>query len=171
VLTLSETSNDHALCCMLNHGNTLVQLLHLPIIILLSAKPWEHPGAVATLSVVILLSAKPWAHPGAVATLAYHYPPVSSNQLFHPLHSRFCRNLNWATWSGGISCDFRTSLREFLDPVVNRFTRQTLPTVNRKHFFINILCIESSCPQKRAYRNAFLRYYAPLAILTTETSF
>jgi hypothetical protein len=25
---LSESSNDHALCCMLNHGNTLVQLLH-----------------------------------------------------------------------------------------------------------------------------------------------
>jgi hypothetical protein len=25
---LSETSNDHALCCMFNHGNTLVQLLH-----------------------------------------------------------------------------------------------------------------------------------------------
>jgi hypothetical protein len=28
VRTLSETSNDHALCCMLNHANTLVQLLH-----------------------------------------------------------------------------------------------------------------------------------------------
>jgi hypothetical protein len=28
VRTLSETSKDHALCCMLNHGNTLVQLLH-----------------------------------------------------------------------------------------------------------------------------------------------
>jgi hypothetical protein len=26
--TLSETSNDHALCCMLHHGSTLVQLLH-----------------------------------------------------------------------------------------------------------------------------------------------
>jgi hypothetical protein len=31
----------------------------------------------------------------------------------------------------------------------NSFTRQTLPTVNRKHFFMNILCIESFCPQKR----------------------
>jgi hypothetical protein len=39
-------------------------------------------------------------------------------------------------------------LREFLDPVVNRFTRQTLPTINRKHFFMNVLCIESFCPQK-----------------------
>jgi hypothetical protein len=28
-------------------------------------------------------------------------------------------------------------------------TRQTLPTVNRKHFFMNILCIESFCSQKR----------------------
>jgi hypothetical protein len=28
VLTLSENSTDHALCCMLNHGNNLVQLLH-----------------------------------------------------------------------------------------------------------------------------------------------
>jgi hypothetical protein len=31
----------------------------------------------------------------------------------------------------------------FLDP----FTRQTLPTVNRKLFFMNILCIECFCPQ------------------------
>jgi hypothetical protein len=33
-------------------------------------------------------------------------------------------------------------------PVVNRFTRQTLPTISRKHFFMNILCIESFCSQK-----------------------
>jgi hypothetical protein len=33
-------------------------------------------------------------------------------------------------------------------PVVNRFTWQTLPIVNRKHFFMSILCIESFCPQK-----------------------
>jgi hypothetical protein len=26
--TIFQASNDHALCCMLNHGNTLVQLLH-----------------------------------------------------------------------------------------------------------------------------------------------
>jgi hypothetical protein len=32
--------------------------------------------------------------------------------------------------------------------VVNRFTRQTLPTANSKHFFLNILCIESFCSQK-----------------------
>jgi hypothetical protein len=53
-----------------------------------------------------------------------------------------------ATWSGTI-CDFRTSLREFLDPVMNRFTWQRLPTINRKHFGVNILCVVSFCPQKR----------------------
>jgi hypothetical protein len=75
--------------------------------------------------------------------IVYRYLPVSSNQFFHLLHS--C-NLNRATWSG-IICDLRTLLREFFDQVVNRFTCQTLPTVNRKYFFMNILCTESFCPQ------------------------
>jgi hypothetical protein len=44
--------------------------------------------------------------------------------------------------------DFRTSLREFFDPLMNRFTWQTLSTVNRTHLFINIVCVESFCPQK-----------------------
>jgi hypothetical protein len=39
-------------------------------------------------------------------------------------------------------------LTEFLDPVVNRFTWQTLHTVNRKHFFMNILYVESFFAQK-----------------------
>jgi hypothetical protein len=34
----------------------------------------------------------------------------------------------------------------FLQPFVNRFTLQTLPIVNRNHFFMNILCIEFFCP-------------------------
>jgi hypothetical protein len=33
-------------------------------------------------------------------------------------------------------------------PVMKRFTRHTLHTVNRKHFSANILCIEPFCPQK-----------------------
>jgi hypothetical protein len=41
-------------------------------------------------------------------------------------------------------------------PVVNRFTGQTLPTVNRKHFFMNIFCIESFRPQKPHSRTLFL---------------
>jgi hypothetical protein len=64
------------------------------------------------------------------------------------------RNPQHRSLSDSCLSHFRTSvstsssLREFLDPVVNRFTRQTLPTVNRKHFFMNILCIESSWPPK-----------------------
>jgi hypothetical protein len=38
--------------------------------------------------------------------------------------------------------------RNVCHPVVNRFTRQTLPTVNRRNLLINILCIESFCLQK-----------------------
>jgi hypothetical protein len=41
----------------------------------------------------------------------------------------------------------------FLDPVVNRFTWWTLPTINKKHFFMNVLCIESFCSQKTHKRN------------------
>jgi hypothetical protein len=39
--------------------------------------------------------------------------------------------------------------RNVCHPVVNSFTRHTLPTVNRKHFFMNILCIEFFRPQKK----------------------
>jgi hypothetical protein len=99
---------------MLNHGNTLVQLLH------------------------------------------YHYPPVSANQLFHLPHS--------CTWSG-IICNFWTSLREFIDPVINRFTWQTVPKINRKHLFMNIFCTESFAHKKRT-----TEHFSSVAILTTETS-
>jgi hypothetical protein len=50
---------------------------------------------------------------------------------------------------------FRTSVStsassaKRLAPRLNRFTRQTLPTVNRKHVCMNILCTEFFCPQKR----------------------
>jgi hypothetical protein len=33
---------------------------------------------------------------------------------------------------------------------VKRYTRQTHPTVNSEHFFMNILCIEFFCPQQNA---------------------
>jgi hypothetical protein len=101
----------------------------------------------------------------------YRYPPVSSYQLFHPLHNCFCRNLSRATWSGVI-CDFRTPLSEFLDPVVNRFTRWTFPTVNMKHFFMNILCIESFCPQKTQKQlcSSVGHSSSTVTILTTATS-
>jgi hypothetical protein len=44
----------------------------------------------------------------------------------------------------------------FLNSVVKRFTLQTLPTVNGKHFFMNILCIESFCPQKKTHNRMLL---------------
>jgi hypothetical protein len=46
----------------------------------------------------------------------------------------------------------------FLDPLVNRFRRQTLSTVNMKHFFMNILCIETFCSQGNAEYDAALRW-------------
>jgi hypothetical protein len=42
--------------------------------------------------------------------------------------------------------------RNVCHPVVNRFTLQILPAVNRKHFFMNILCTESFCEQKSQKR-------------------
>jgi hypothetical protein len=76
------------------------------------------------------------------------YPPPTLIHLSH----RFKRASNievfwlclshFRTWSG-ITCDFQTSLTGFLDTVMNRFTRQTLPILNRKHFFMDILCTES----------------------------
>jgi hypothetical protein len=60
----------------------------------------------------------------------------------------------------------------FLDPVMNRFTRQTLPTVRRKHFFMNVLCIESFCPQKNTTErcSSVVCSSDTAAILTTETT-
>jgi hypothetical protein len=51
-----------------------------------------------------------------------------------------------------ISVSTSSSLREFLDAVVNCFTRQTLPTVNKRHFFMNILCIWVLLPTKKHNR-------------------
>jgi hypothetical protein len=53
--------------------------------------------------------------------------------------------------------------RNVCHTVVNSSTWQTLPTVNRKHFFMNILCIVSFCPQRNAQQNAALRQYTPEA--------
>jgi hypothetical protein len=60
-----------------------------------------------------------------------------------------------------------------LPPRLNRFMRQTLPTVNRKYFFMNIICLESFCPQKKTHNRTLLFSSvssSTVAILTTETS-
>jgi hypothetical protein len=64
------------------------------------------------------------------------------------------------------------SLREFLDLVVNRFMQQIFPTADRKHFFMNILCIESFCPQETHNRIPLFGSTPSrmVAILTTETN-
>jgi hypothetical protein len=90
------------------------------------------------------------------------------NTLVPPLYQcvqtrsiKYCCLSHFRTWSG-IICDFRAPLREFLDPVVNRFKRLTLPTQDRKYSFMNILCNEFFCPQRKQ-KNAALRYYTPQA--------
>jgi hypothetical protein len=47
---------------------------------------------------------------------------------------------------------------QFLNLVMNYFTQQTLPTVNRKPFFMNILCTESFCPQNMHNRMLLFGY-------------
>jgi regulator of replication initiation timing len=47
--------------------------------------------------------------------------------------------------------------RNIFHPAVNRFAQQTLPTISRKHFFMNILCIESFCSQRNGHQNSVLR--------------
>jgi hypothetical protein len=60
----------------------------------------------------------------------------------------------------------------FLGPVVNRFTQQTLSTVNRQHFFMNILRIDSFCSRKAHNRMLVFGSISSstVAILATETS-
>jgi hypothetical protein len=77
-----------------------------------------------------------------------------------------------ATWSSNIY-DVRTFLRESIDPVMNRFTWQTHPTVERKSFFMNILCIESIFPEEYTHNWKLLFgsiSATTVAIFTTETS-
>jgi hypothetical protein len=55
---------------------------------------------------------------------------------------------------------------------MNRFMEQTLPNINRKHFFMNIICTESFCPQKRTTEGCSSVEYSSstVTILTTETN-
>jgi hypothetical protein len=55
---------------------------------------------------------------------------------------------------------------------MNGFTRQTLPTINRKYFFMNIICIESFSHKKRTTNRCFSveHFSSTVAILTTKIS-
>jgi hypothetical protein len=93
------------------------------------------------------------------------YPPPTLTHLSH----RLTNALKAAAWKSFDRCSshFRASVStssssaKRLHPVVNRFTRRILSTVNRKHFFMNILRTKSFCPQKNAQQNATLRSYTP----------
>jgi hypothetical protein len=58
----------------------------------------------------------------------------------------------------------------FLVPVVGRFTRQTFPTVNRKHLIMNTLNIESFAHKKRTTGlcSSVLHSSSTVAILTPK---
>jgi hypothetical protein len=99
------------------------------------------------------------------------YPPSTLIHLSHCFISKSkpvaessfdCCFSYFRTWSD-IIWGFRTSAKKFLDTFANCFTRQTLPAVNRKRFFMNILCTEFFCLQKNAQQNAALRYYTSQA--------
>jgi hypothetical protein len=63
------------------------------------------------------------------------------------LLSQAIPHLRFIIWDFRMCLNFSTQLWTAL--------RQTLATVNRKHFFMNILCIESPCSQKKnAQQNA-----------------
>jgi hypothetical protein len=104
------------------------------------------------------------------------YPPPTLIHLSIALQVR--RNLQHRNLLTVVSATFAPPFqplrhqRNVYHPVVNRFTRQTLPTINRKHFFMNILCIESFWPQKHTTerRSSVVYSSSKVAILTTETS-
>jgi hypothetical protein len=61
--------------------------------------------------------------------------------------------------------------RNVCRPNVNHFTRQTLPTVNGKHFSMNILCIEFFFPEITTEPcSSEVHTSITVAILTTDTS-
>jgi hypothetical protein len=61
--------------------------------------------------------------------------------------------------------------RNVYHPLLNRFTRQTHPTLNRKHLFMNIPCNESFRLQEKQKRTLISVVYSSstVAILSTET--
>jgi hypothetical protein len=62
--------------------------------------------------------------------------------------------------------------RNFCHPAVNRFTRQTLPTVYRKHFFMNIFALSPFAHKKSTSERCSLIVHSSstVTILTIETN-
>jgi hypothetical protein len=93
---------------------------------MLFAKPWERPSAVAALPILILLSA------GINSFTRCTVAPVAVS-----------------TGRPG-RVTLRIS-RHSYEPLY----RQTLPAVNRKYFFISLLCIEPFAHKKRTTETCF----------------
>jgi hypothetical protein len=101
------------------------------------AKSWEHPSAVATLSIVILLSARINSSPAAQLLL-------SQSQQYDLVGNHL-----------RLSNVFKIISLPSCKPIYATDTS----IVNRKHFFMNILCIESFCQKRNAQQNAALQRY------------
>jgi hypothetical protein len=95
--------------------------------IMLYAKPWEHPSAIATLSVIILLSA--WINSSTHCTVAS--VAISTGRP-----------------GRASSATFQHPRENFLTQLWTVLCQKTLPTIKKQHFFMNILCIESFWLQK-----------------------
>jgi hypothetical protein len=102
--------------------------------IMLYAKPWKHPNVVSTLSIIILLSA--WINSSTDCTVvAIAVSTGRPGQASSATFERPWENLSTQLWAA---------------------LHDTLFTFKRKHFFMNILYIESFCPQKTHNRMLFL---------------
>jgi hypothetical protein len=97
---------------MLNHGNTLVQLLHCLSLTSCQLESTLPPAAQLLLS---------QSQQGDL--VGYHLRLL-------------------------------TSLRQFVNKVMSRSTRRTLPAVNRKHLFMHRFCIEYFLPQETQNRTS-----------------
>jgi hypothetical protein len=101
------------------------------------------------------------------------YPPQRSVHLSHRFTSSSKPTAYTSASGRATSANFVRPWENSLNPIMDRFTRWTLPTVYMKHFFVNILCIKSSCSQKKRVRescSSVVHISSTGAILTTETS-
>jgi hypothetical protein len=88
--TLSEASNDHALCCMLNHGSVLVELLHCQLestlppaaqLLLSQSQQGDLVGYHLRLSNILEILYRPSCEPLYVANASHRIQEIFMNIL------------------------------------------------------------------------------------------
>jgi hypothetical protein len=106
------------------------------------------------LQTIIMLYAKPW---NTVVQLLHclSLPPVSSNQLFHPPAQLLLSQSQEGNLVGH-HLWFSNVLERISLPSCKLLYVINFSTINRKHFFMNILCIESFCPPNKHNRTLLL---------------